>query len=265
MNVVFVSSLKTEYLSFKMFNKYKEDLRSRDIHVRKIVIDSNSDKKNLIFHLYKISKRQIKHNKKSVLYQMINVFLFSLINFFYVNKKTNVHKIEDLNSIKYVDSINSERFVKIIRKNKTDVICLLGTRIVSSKILNSLSNVLFINIHSGDPSKYRGQPAFFWEIFDKQKNVQLTIHEATKNLDSGRILKSKSLPILYSKNLFKCLNENVNHSEKYIFKLFFEVLIDLKEKNIKFIEYQPHDKIMVVPTIIQLFKAQKYLLKNSFK
>ncbi len=260
MNVTLVSSNTTKHLSFNMFLKYNLLLSKKKINICRIIVDLDKEKPNFIFHLFKLANRQVKYNGNFVLFQIINIIFYVAMTKIFGLKNKNCAEIKS-DKISFLDNINSDEFVKIIKENKIDVVCLLGTKIVRGKILNQLKNVKFINIHSGDPSKYRGQPAYFWEILDKKKKVQLTIHEATKKLDSGRILNSKIVPIEYSKNLFFCISNNNRISEKYIFDLFYDSLIKLKKKKVNYITYIPSKKIMVIPSICNILKAQLNCLK----
>ena len=262
MNVVLVSSNATKHLSLEMFSKYNSKLDNYKISVIGVIIDLNKEKSNFIVHLYKLAKRQRKYNGKFILSQIINIVFYVSMTKIFGFKKKYINKVPS-KKILNIDNLNSNKFIQIIKENKIDVVCLLGTRIVSAKILDKLKNVKFINIHSSVPTKYRGQPAFFWEIFDGRRNVQLTIHEATKNLDSGRIIKSKIFPIKYSYNLFFCISFNNQMSENHVFELFFDSLIDIKRGKINYFSYVPNSKIMVIPSIYDTLRAQLNCLRLS--
>ncbi len=53
-----------------------------------------------------------------------------------------------------------------------------------------------INIHKGKLPDYRGMPPGFWELWNKEKSVGVTVHRVDSGLDTGDILLERSIPIL---------------------------------------------------------------------
>jgi methionyl-tRNA formyltransferase len=68
-----------------------------------------------------------------------------------------------------------------------------GTRIISSKVLDSVS-ARFINSHVGITPKYRGVHGGYWAIAnDDAQNFGVTIHEIDTGIDTGDVLYQKTL------------------------------------------------------------------------
>ena len=56
------------------------------------------------------------------------------------------------------------------------------------KIDDNLSNIPILSFHHGNPSKYRGRPAGFYEILNNEKTVGIIVQRLTNELDAGKIL-----------------------------------------------------------------------------
>ena len=42
-----------------------------------------------------------------------------------------------------------------------------------------------LSFHHGDMRKYRGQPAGFWELFNNEKEMMITVQILSEKLDAG--------------------------------------------------------------------------------
>lgn len=51
-----------------------------------------------------------------------------------------------------------------------------------------------INLHKGKVPDYRGMPPAFWELWNDELEVGVTIHRVEKGLDTGEILLERTLP-----------------------------------------------------------------------
>ena len=90
--------------------------------------------------------------------------------------------------INNVDSINTDKSIKLISSIEADIILINGTRIVSKKLLDSVEKS-FINIHCGITPKYRGVHGGYWAAYHRDfENLGVTIHEVDKGVDTGDIL-----------------------------------------------------------------------------
>ena len=52
-----------------------------------------------------------------------------------------------------------------------------------------------INLHSGKAPTYRGAAPAFWELFNGEHEVGITIHRVTAELDAGTILIQETFPL----------------------------------------------------------------------
>jgi hypothetical protein len=82
-----------------------------------------------------------------------------------------------------VDTLNSQAAYEAIAESRCDLVCLMGTRILTKKTLATIG-CLVINIRSGDPRFMRGAPTVVWEILAGLDAITLTIHRVIPELDA---------------------------------------------------------------------------------
>lgn len=91
--------------------------------------------------------------------------------------------------IRRVDSVNSEAFLDIVRKESPKVVVVNGTRIISRTILAS-SRCVFINTHFGITPKYRGVHGGYWSLVENDADkFGVTIHLVDPGVDTGEIIE----------------------------------------------------------------------------
>lgn len=74
-----------------------------------------------------------------------------------------------------------------------DVLVHLGSGILRGDILN-ITRFGVLGIHPGNNRFYRGSPAGFWEIYDKNAESGFIIQQLTETLDAGHVLHREVLP-----------------------------------------------------------------------
>jgi folate-dependent phosphoribosylglycinamide formyltransferase PurN len=93
-----------------------------------------------------------------------------------------------LEKLTQVKSINAPESLRLIQQIKPDLIIVNGTRIISKKILESVSCKL-INTHAGITPKYRGVHGSYWALVNNDsENNGVTIHFVDAGIDTGKIL-----------------------------------------------------------------------------
>lgn len=145
--------------------------------------------------------------KKLGYFKVINQLLFQIIisNFLsftsekrmkflkeYYNLSVKPIEEEKLN---FVSSVNNSECFSILKDLSPDVIIVNGTRIISSKVLESTS-ALFINTHVGITPQYRGVHGAYWALVkDDYENCGVTIHKVDKGIDTGALIKQATIEI----------------------------------------------------------------------
>jgi folate-dependent phosphoribosylglycinamide formyltransferase PurN len=109
-----------------------------------------------------------------------------------VNKSLDANDI-GADKLKYVKSVNSEETIALIKSINPDLVILNGTRIVSRKVLGSVS-CRFINTHAGITPKYRGVHGAYWALVNNDaENSGVTVHYVDAGVDTGDIISQQNV------------------------------------------------------------------------
>lgn len=109
--------------------------------------------------------------------------------------KINNLSAEDIPEVKIkrVSSVNSKNSITLLKNSKPDLVILAGTRIISQKVLDSVS-CDFINIHAGITPKYRGVHGAYWALVNNdEENNGVTLHFVDKGIDTGMIISQVNI------------------------------------------------------------------------
>jgi methionyl-tRNA formyltransferase len=69
-----------------------------------------------------------------------------------------------------------------------------GTYILREQVF-SIPRLGCVNLHSGKAPKYRGSMPAFWELFNGETEVGITIHRVISQLDAGEVLRQETFPL----------------------------------------------------------------------
>jgi folate-dependent phosphoribosylglycinamide formyltransferase PurN len=87
-----------------------------------------------------------------------------------------------------VDSVNSPETTELLAQLKPHVVVVNGTRIISSRILDSIDCPI-INTHAGLTPGYRGVHGGYWALAEGHPDqVGTTVHLVDSGIDTGRVL-----------------------------------------------------------------------------
>jgi methionyl-tRNA formyltransferase len=101
---------------------------------------------------------------------------------------TTINDLIPYSAIVKIKSVNDSSTIELIKSIPHDVIYILGTRIISKKILDSL-NTPIINMHAGITPKYRGVHGAYWALKNKEPQLcGVTIHKVNKGIDTGEVI-----------------------------------------------------------------------------
>lgn len=95
-----------------------------------------------------------------------------------------------------VENYHSDEARDLIAGFDADLGILFGTNIVRESVF-SLPRLGSINIHLGLTPLYRGGPSVFWELFNGENEIGMTVHYVAKKVDSGDVILQKSFPLEY--------------------------------------------------------------------
>ena len=159
---------------------------------------------------------------------------FIKLLFVFLKKKLlneNIKNITLKNKIKIieVDSINSQNYISLIKKISPEIIISVAApEIFKSKLLE-IPKYCCMNIHSGEIPKYRGMMPTFWQMYENNKFITVTIHEMVNMLDAGGIIKTKKIPINASDNLNRLMIESKKESARLLANIIEEVRLTNKK------------------------------------
>jgi len=97
-------------------------------------------------------------------------------------------------SIIHVDDFHSSTGLDALREQAPDLGVLAGTYILKEEVF-SLPRLGSINLHSGKVPEYRGAAPAFWELYNGEVEVGITIHEVTSKLDAGQVHRLEVFPL----------------------------------------------------------------------
>ena len=95
-----------------------------------------------------------------------------------------------------VENYHSEDAKKMLREANADLGILYGTNIIKEDVF-SIPRLGSINIHQGLAPIYRGGPTVFWELFNGEKELGITVHFVAAKVDTGDIILQKTVPLDY--------------------------------------------------------------------
>lgn len=90
--------------------------------------------------------------------------------------------------VRYVETVNSEEVIALLRRLEPDAVVVNGTRILSRRVLSSVT-APFINTHMGITPKYRGVHGGYWALANGDpEHCGVTIHLVDEGIDTGGVL-----------------------------------------------------------------------------
>ncbi len=196
------------------------------------------------------------NNKKKIfkhfLYYILNII--SLQNF--LTKKIKIdeksYSIINFNSI-YIDEwqLLPRKVIEDLKYRNIKIIIKFGMNLL--KINDQLSSFSILSFHHGNPSKYRGRPAGFYEILNNEKTAGVIVQELNNKIDSGNILafgESKVVNFSYKKTAI-----NLYDNSKFLLSRAIDNLLDKKKININTngINYRLPSNLIVLKFIYLMF------------
>ena len=228
-----------------------------------VLLDENAAKsQSLVKHGYRIAKRQARKAGCSTLTSLARILLFKLIcRLSSSRERDHIPPLDRNLHIVTVPTLNTAVATQAVRAASVDLVCLMGTRILTKETLAAM-NCPAINIHSSDPRFMRGAPSVVWEVLDGRKSITLTIHQVTPELDSGDILLQQELPIRFSGGLGATLQRTSLDTIPVITRLFADTIVGLQNRRLTPQPFTP-GPLRVTPRFTQALVAEFRCRANS--
>ena len=91
-------------------------------------------------------------------------------------------------------NFHDDECLSALRKLAPDLGILAGTYILRPEVF-SIPTMGCVNVHSGEAPRYRGAAPAFWELYNGETHVGITIHRVTAKLDAGNIILQELFPL----------------------------------------------------------------------
>ncbi|HKP87839.1 MAG TPA: formyltransferase family protein [Blastocatellia bacterium] len=98
--------------------------------------------------------------------------------------------------VHFVSNYHSEDSIALMRSADADLGVILGTNILKESVFK-IPRLGSVNVHQGLAPYYRGCPAVFWELFNGEREVGLTVHFVESKVDTGDIVLQQTVPLEY--------------------------------------------------------------------
>jgi hypothetical protein len=157
-------------------------------------------------------------NKKNFLknffYYFIN--LFCLKNFY--TKKVDFQTLPDIQVMNFNSIYNGswqripDEVLDSISKKEIKVILKFGMSLLT--ITNDMEHFDILSFHHGDPEKYRGRPAGFYEILNNAERIGTIVQKLSNKLDAGSVYAKGYSKIFH--HSYKLTALNFFKNSKYI-------------------------------------------------
>ncbi|HWQ34825.1 MAG TPA: formyltransferase family protein [Blastocatellia bacterium] len=98
--------------------------------------------------------------------------------------------------VQYVTNYHSASAIATMRRAEADLGIIWGTNILKEPVF-SIPRLGSINLHQGLAPYYRGGPPVFWELFNDESEVGITVHFVAPKVDTGDIIVQQRVPLAY--------------------------------------------------------------------
>lgn len=98
--------------------------------------------------------------------------------------------------IHFVSDFHKDETIALIRQASPDLGVIYGTNIIREQAFR-IPRLGSINMHQGLAPFYRGGPPIFWELYNGELEVGITVHFVETKVDSGAIVLQETVPLVY--------------------------------------------------------------------
>ena len=160
--------------------------------------------------------------------------------------------------IRKVSKAYSKLNIDHIKKYEPDILFLFsGFGIVREPLL-SLAPLGMISQHHGDMRKYRGMPPAFWELYNGEKEMGVTVQRLNDKLDLGIPILEKSVPI-NATDSWKNLRERAFKASEKMPYLALKLIHDQKALNKPL---ESGGKVYTLPNLRQWLRLQWLIIRR---
>jgi len=114
-----------------------------------------------------------------------------------INRLAARHRI----SCRAVKDVNAPAYVEPLRRVAPDLLVSVAASQIFKPDLLSVPRLAAINVHTGPLPNYRGMMPVFWQMYDRQKSIVVTLHTMTADIDAGSIVLQREVPLSGDRSL----------------------------------------------------------------
>ena len=117
-------------------------------------------------------------------------------------------KFNDFCQTRSFKNINDNDCISFISDLNPDVIVTFGTGIVRKPLIRLCPNG-FVNLHGGNPERYRGLDTHLWAIYHSEfDQLIVAFHLLNSKLDDGEIIQQAPIQLTKNSKLYELRSEN---------------------------------------------------------
>ncbi|HEX8266124.1 MAG TPA: formyltransferase family protein [Pyrinomonadaceae bacterium] len=98
--------------------------------------------------------------------------------------------------VHFVSDFHDAETIELMRAARADLGVIYGTNIIKESVF-SLPRLGSINLHQGLAPFYRGSAPVFWELYNDEREVGITVHRVAAKVDAGEIVLQETVPLRY--------------------------------------------------------------------
>ncbi len=94
-----------------------------------------------------------------------------------------------------VETAKDDETLQRLKRIKPDAVIVFGTGKLSRDVIEHCPQGM-VNLHGGDPERYRGLDSHLWAIYHRDySGLKVTLHRVNERLDDGDIVVQRPLPL----------------------------------------------------------------------
>ena len=233
--------------------------------VRELALNPNIDVSGVIYSKLSIKKNRRYYSKKII--KIIKIGILGVLNgirirnWFLKVESKSIYSVCSTNNIPLfeIGTVNSYESEQLLGNLNPDLGISLGNNYINKKVF-SIPKYGIINVHTEILPDYQGAHGVIWPIYDGKSNTGFTIHTIDQYIDTGDILYTENIPIIFKsrlKNTVKCSISKVYNRIPNALSTVCENFVYYKNNSIA----QKRGIPYTTPTIFQFIRMCVYNYK----
>jgi folate-dependent phosphoribosylglycinamide formyltransferase PurN len=149
--------------------------------------------------------------------------------------------------------------IGLLKQFNPDILILIGGFGIVKEPLLSLAPLGILSYHHGNMRKYRGMPPAFWELYNNEKEMGVTVQILQAGLDCGIPVVEKTIEIHRSDNQTSLTGRAMKESEE----MLYLSIKKLQDEHVLPAPVEQPGKIYTLPNLRQWVMLQMKLLARK--